>query len=135
MSEVLTDRVLRADVVLSGTNLFVGCRRLSARFLLPAYLPHSNSPCFGFFTDLERILNQQVREFVARQAHLCTTLLTNDAEVLKAVRDADTLNDMLARQLDSSQAMSRGLFQHITGIIETPTLARGATAAKTAPAP
>lgn len=78
--------------------------------------------------ELERVLTQQIQNFVAKQAQYCETMFANDAAVLKAIREADSVNGILASQLDSSQMMSRNLLQRITGIIESPTTPRGASA-------
>lgn len=135
MNEELAKRVQTADMVLSGTKRVFGCRCLFGAFQPPFSSSHTNLTTSTFFTDLERILMLQVHEFIAKQAQLCSTLLQHDAELLKAVRDADTLNDMLAQQLGSSQMMSRNLLQRITVIIETPTNVNAATPMKPSTAP
>ena len=83
---------------------------------------------------MERVLTQQVRDFVARQAQYCENVFANDVEVLKAIREADSVNAIVASQLESSQMMSRTLLQRITGIIESPTTPRATITPNTSPA-
>lgn len=100
------------------------CRLLFPRFLASNPLSHLNSLLFQRYSDLEKCLTRQVQEFVAKQATLCESLLRGDAEVIQSIRDADTVNAVVAQQLEASQAMSRNLLQRITGILEAPVAAR-----------
>lgn len=69
--------------------------------------------------EMEKVLLQQVRDFMSKQAQYCETVFVNDAAVVKAIREADSVNAIVAAQLESSQLMSRTLLQRITGIIES----------------
>jgi len=72
---------------------------------------------------------QSVHEFIAKQAEYCETLFAGEVSLVRAIREADSVNSIVATQLDSSQLMSRNLLQRITGIIEAPVTPRPSNAA------
>lgn len=61
---------------------------------------------------------QSVHDFVSKQAEYCESLFAGEANIVRAIREADSVNSIVSTQLDSSQIMSRNLLQRITGIIE-----------------